>query len=84
MMKTITLAFIMLTIGFSSVAYAQQFTLLGSYDLAWPATEVIVEGDYAYLPDGDSGLIILNVSDPGNIFLVGQGPRPLTFPDEAG
>jgi hypothetical protein len=73
-MKTITLAFIMLAFGFSAVAYAQQFTLLGSYDLAWPATEVIVEGDYAYLPDGDSGLIVLDVSDPENPLLVGQGP----------
>lgn len=73
-MKTATMAFIMIVFGFFGAAFAQDLTLLGSYDLVWPATEVAVEGNYAYLPDADSGLIVLDVSDPENPFLVGQGP----------
>jgi len=69
-----TLAYFMLTLILYGATHAQQFNLLGSYDLTYPASEIIVEDGYAYVPDADAGLIILDVTDPGNVILVEQGP----------
>jgi hypothetical protein len=42
----------------------------------WDAYDVAVSGNYAYLADGESGLRVIDVSDPANPFqvaIVGQG-----------
>jgi hypothetical protein len=64
---------IILASSIFGAAYGQGLTLLGSYDLSRPADELIVEDDYAYLPDADSGLVVLNISDPENPSLAGRG-----------
>jgi hypothetical protein len=73
MMKTIIITSVLLAVVFFGQSFAQDLTLLGSYDLARPAYELVVDGNYAYLPDADSGLVVLDVSDPENPYQIGQG-----------
>ena len=39
-------------------------TFAGSYNTPGYAYGVVVEGDYAYVADGTSGLQVINISDP--------------------
>ena len=43
----------------------------GSYNTPDDASDVYVAGSYAYVADGDSGLQIIDISDPANPILVG-------------
>ncbi|MEA1865991.1 MAG: NosD domain-containing protein [Euryarchaeota archaeon] len=45
---------------------AWESRVAGNYDTAGPAWGVAVSGDYAYVADGDNGLVILRVEVPTN------------------
>ena len=44
---------------------------VGEYDTPGDARFVTVEGDYAYVADGESGIQILDINDPSNPVLIG-------------
>ncbi|MFH1422925.1 MAG: PKD domain-containing protein [Planctomycetota bacterium] len=46
--------------------------LIGSYDMQGEAKNVYVKGNYAYVIDWDSGLLIIDISDPSNPTLSGS------------
>jgi len=56
---------------FCSQAAPQSVFLVGSYDTPGSARGVFVAGDYAYVSCWDSGLVVVNVSDPANPSLAG-------------
>jgi len=45
---------------------------IGDYDTDGYARGVTISGNYAYVADGDDGLVILNIEDPANPTLVGS------------
>ena len=51
-------------------------TLVGSYDTPGQAVGVQVVGNYAYVADGDSGLQIIDISNPQNPILKGNYDTP--------
>jgi len=46
--------------------------IIGSYDTNWPAIDVVILNNYAYVADYDDGLLIIDVSNPANPFLTGS------------
>jgi hypothetical protein len=46
--------------------------LAGSYDTAGEARGVSVSGNYAYVADGDTGLVIIDISNPASSTLAGK------------
>lgn len=51
-------------------------TLAGRYDTPGSASHVVVAGDYAYVADGESGMHVLDISDPAHPALVGGYDTP--------
>lgn len=50
--------------------------LIGSYDTPGSANDVYVSGDYAYVADWDSGLQIIDISNPASPVPVGSYDTP--------
>jgi hypothetical protein len=61
-----------------SALYAQNVQFVSSYDTPGMTFGVFVQGDYAYVADGSSGLQVLNVADPANPVFVGSYNTPGT------
>ena len=49
-----------------AVAWFSPFGEVGSYDTSGTARGVAVSGGYAYVADGNGGLVVVDVSDPAN------------------
>jgi len=49
-----------------------ELTLAGSYDTPGYASGVTIAGDYAYVADQSSGLLVIDISDPTNPSLAGS------------
>jgi hypothetical protein len=45
---------------------------VASYDTNGSTRDVTISGNYAYVADGDDGLVILNIEDPTNLILAGS------------
>ena len=50
----------------------------GNYDTPDRATKVAVAGDYAFIPDRTSGLLVIDISDPTNPVLADSYDSPGT------
>ena len=52
------------TVGGEIKLFPFELTLAGSYDTLGSARGVAIAGDYAYVIDGDAGLVVVDISDP--------------------
>ena len=76
-MKTAILVLLFaLLFALAGNAMGQNVDSIGSYDTPGQAYGVFVSGNYAFVADGDSGLQIINTSDPGNPSLEGSYDTP--------
>ena len=53
-----------------------EITLAGSYDTPGSASHVAIDGDYAYVADGDYGLRVINITNPASPTLAGSYDTP--------
>ena len=51
-------------------------TLVDSIDTSGSSRGVAIAGDYAFVADGSSGLLVIDISDPANIASVGSSGTP--------
>ncbi|MDP8205429.1 MAG: T9SS type A sorting domain-containing protein [Candidatus Electryonea clarkiae] len=64
-------AIVMLWIGNSLAQDSLNVRIVGITDLNWSyVSQVAIQGDYAYLATGSTGLKVLDISDPESVFLV--------------
>lgn len=56
--------------------YNVTLSIRSSYDTPGSARGVAIRGDYAYVADWESGLQIINISNPGSPYLVGSCDTP--------
>ena len=76
-MKTAILVLLFaLLFALAGNAMGQNVDSIGSYDTPGQAYGVFVSGNYAYVANGAEGLLIVNVSDPGNPSLAGSYNTP--------
>ncbi|KKL51943.1 hypothetical protein LCGC14_2290460, partial [marine sediment metagenome] len=50
---------------------SKTISYIGSYDTPGTAMDVYIDGDYAFITDGSSGLQVIDISDPANPGLLG-------------
>jgi hypothetical protein len=71
-----TILIVALLLLFSSSTFGQNVELIGSYNTPGLSVDVFVNGDYCYAATTDSGLQIIDISDPINPIFAGSHSIP--------
>ena len=71
-MRTITSVLLAVCCILSTNIYAQNIEYIGLYNTPGEALSVFVNGQYAYIADGYSGLLVIDISNPNSPVYVGS------------
>ncbi len=72
LVRTIILSLVFLNVGLSYAQDSLNVRLVGHCLTRDRAMDVVVQGDYAYVADYDSGLTIIDISEPEFPFIIGH------------